>query len=231
MLPVGNQCAVCSEPGKLCAGCKNIRYCGVECQQADWKVHKLLCRTFNDARDAPSPNMVRVIEFPVNETKPKFRWMPIDFDLFCRPLEGDFFGPDKPVPSIQSINAHPKTGKLLPLTITFMFRDNLLKDGSLPNKSVYNFTNGRPLNDARGPVLFYGSIPEVEAEAGWKIFDCVDLDTIRLNVIKDWLTLGTDAAPERRAYQERNSAEATAAAVANRDSALETLRKRLEEMP
>lgn len=38
-------CVVCGEvtPVKKCSGCKQIRYCSVKCQKADWKYHKQLC--------------------------------------------------------------------------------------------------------------------------------------------------------------------------------------------
>ena len=42
------KCAVCrSSSGKmkLCAGCKDVQYCSVECQKTDWKAeHKNVCR-------------------------------------------------------------------------------------------------------------------------------------------------------------------------------------------
>ena len=39
-------CASCGERGeKKCAGCKMVRYCGVECQMKDWRLrHKQECR-------------------------------------------------------------------------------------------------------------------------------------------------------------------------------------------
>lgn len=231
MASTKGQCAVCSKPGKRCTSCENIYYCGAECQKADWKVHKLVCRIFKDARDAPGPDLVRVIEFPINEIKPKLRWMPIGGGFFPSPREDDFFGPEKQLPSTQSITTDPKTGKLLPLTITYMFRDNFLNDGSLPNKSVYHLTNGRPLNEARGPILFHGSEHENDVEAGWRVFDCIDLDTTHLNVIKDWLTFGTNWDAERRSYWERNSGEAKATAESNLRSMLEKMRKDKGKMP
>ncbi|KAF8628196.1 hypothetical protein AX15_004046 [Amanita polypyramis BW_CC] len=43
-----NACAKCRGPGEpkllLCAACKSINYCSVECQKADWKVHKKSCK-------------------------------------------------------------------------------------------------------------------------------------------------------------------------------------------
>ena len=30
--------------GKLCSGCRAVRYCGAACQKADWRAHKAACR-------------------------------------------------------------------------------------------------------------------------------------------------------------------------------------------
>ena len=30
--------------GKLCSGCRVVRYCGPACQKADWPAHKAACR-------------------------------------------------------------------------------------------------------------------------------------------------------------------------------------------
>jgi len=40
------KCARCGDRGKLkvCATCKSISYCSVECQKEDWKKHKLVCK-------------------------------------------------------------------------------------------------------------------------------------------------------------------------------------------
>lgn len=32
------------ESKKYCGGCKEVRYCSVECQRADWPSHRLLCQ-------------------------------------------------------------------------------------------------------------------------------------------------------------------------------------------
>ena len=38
-------CAFCDSPeAKLCAGCKEIRYCSLQCQKSDWKTHKADCK-------------------------------------------------------------------------------------------------------------------------------------------------------------------------------------------
>lgn len=43
--PLAKSCAVCNKLGTMraCGKCKLIRYCGKECQIADWKRHKTIC--------------------------------------------------------------------------------------------------------------------------------------------------------------------------------------------
>ena len=47
----GKHCAHCQRQGspgflfKVCAGCNDTRYCGRDCQKADWKAgHKAVCK-------------------------------------------------------------------------------------------------------------------------------------------------------------------------------------------
>ncbi|KAM0724187.1 hypothetical protein Q7P37_000069 [Cladosporium fusiforme] len=75
----GTTCPRCTdEATKTCGGCKNIRYCSIECQQADWPTHKVLCSTFKDFSDdkRPSPAMRRIVVFLPDEKKPRFMWAP-----------------------------------------------------------------------------------------------------------------------------------------------------------
>ncbi|KAI4783171.1 hypothetical protein E4T52_01960 [Aureobasidium sp. EXF-3400] len=206
MASTEGQCAGCSKPGKLCKGCLNIRYCGAECQGADWSVHKPLCRSFKDVRDAPGPDMVRVIEFPVNDINPKFRWMPIDL---CgpRPLRGDFFGSDGDIPETASFIEEPKTGKMLSLRITCETRSCFQTDDSLPNKSVHHLTNEKPRLKWAGPILFYGNVLENPEDDEDKVYECIDLDTIHLNVIKDWLSIGNYVDPVGKALMNEMKAK------------------------
>jgi hypothetical protein len=48
------QCQGCKNilglKAKKCTGCKSVRYCNVSCQKADWKNHKIICKTFNKSR-------------------------------------------------------------------------------------------------------------------------------------------------------------------------------------
>ena len=39
-----------SPRGKLCSGCRVVRYCGAACQKADWRAHKAACRELQRRR-------------------------------------------------------------------------------------------------------------------------------------------------------------------------------------
>ncbi|KAG9679127.1 hypothetical protein KCU99_g1734, partial [Aureobasidium melanogenum] len=200
MTSTNNLCAVCSKPGKLCASCENIHYCGRDCQKADWKVHKLLCRTFKDARDAPGPNMMRVIALHVSRTNPEFSWMSIKPGKVQQPVVGDYFGSHNPLLDTFSFPLDPKTGKQLPLRIVCQTRETFCIDGSLPNRSVYHLTDGSPRQKFAGPMLFFGN--SLKSHDGTTIHH-VDLDTTHLNVIKVWLSIGFYKPPNEKAYWER----------------------------
>ena len=38
------------QPGKLCSGCRVVRYCGARDQKNDWKVHKIACKAISSGK-------------------------------------------------------------------------------------------------------------------------------------------------------------------------------------
>ncbi|KAH0273913.1 hypothetical protein KCU91_g5641, partial [Aureobasidium melanogenum] len=226
MVTTEGQCAVCSKPGKLCASCENIHYCGRDCQKADWKVHKLLCRSFKDARDPPGPNMVRVIAFPEDDTNPKFLWMPIDDEEAYRsPLPGDYFHGCDPRLERASFTRDLKTDEPLLLCITIQTRAYFQVDGSLPNKSVNHLTNGKPRQKWAGPILFFGNVLETEDDDHNTIWECINLDTTHLNVIKTRLAIPDFKTPEDKAFWEEMKAKGDVFSFAEMAEALEKMAK------
>ncbi|RPD59238.1 hypothetical protein L226DRAFT_102722 [Lentinus tigrinus ALCF2SS1-7] len=69
-------CHHCGRPGteetlKRCGGCSTILYCSRECQKAEWKSHKTLCRP----RSPSGPS-------PINIGKILLEWLDIHIDSF-----------------------------------------------------------------------------------------------------------------------------------------------------
>jgi len=57
-----------ANPLKQCAKCKKAYYCSRECQKADWKSHKPVCRAVN--AEPPPPNTATAISRPYSKDKP-----------------------------------------------------------------------------------------------------------------------------------------------------------------
>ncbi|KAJ5063618.1 major facilitator superfamily domain-containing protein [Bipolaris maydis] len=69
-------CGICPNGATItCSGCDNMKYCSVTCQQRDAAQHSMLCSTFQDFQERPSPNHFRSIYFPVDELNPRFIWL------------------------------------------------------------------------------------------------------------------------------------------------------------
>ena len=55
-LPRANGCTNCGTKEvvntlKRCTGCKFVKYCNVDCQKADWKNHKSVCKTIRSGNE------------------------------------------------------------------------------------------------------------------------------------------------------------------------------------
>ncbi|KAM6508314.1 hypothetical protein FALCPG4_018187 [Fusarium falciforme] len=74
-------CTICGSPtARYCAGCRSAAYCSLECQQTDWRTHRLLCRKFpayaqDNFASQPSPNHYLAIFFPMTEKRPSLVWV------------------------------------------------------------------------------------------------------------------------------------------------------------
>jgi len=60
---------------KSCAGCKQVVYCGADCQKADWKAHKKVCKASPLANQDPS--LAQVIVLPEDSNLRAYSaWIP-----------------------------------------------------------------------------------------------------------------------------------------------------------
>lgn len=71
-------CVMCNTRtgSRQCAQCASTQYCSVECQRADWPMHKLVCKQAKTASDdsRPSESHFRVLFFPHEASQPEFCW-------------------------------------------------------------------------------------------------------------------------------------------------------------
>lgn len=74
-------CTICGSPNaRHCAVCRSAAYCSLECQQTDWRTHRLLCRKFpacaqDNFATRPSPKHYLAILFPMTEKRPSLVWV------------------------------------------------------------------------------------------------------------------------------------------------------------
>ncbi|KAH6982542.1 hypothetical protein EDB80DRAFT_768201 [Ilyonectria destructans] len=74
-------CTICGSPNaRRCVVCLSAAYCSLECQQTDWRTHRLLCRKFaacaqDNFATRPSPKHYLAILFPMTEKRPSLVWV------------------------------------------------------------------------------------------------------------------------------------------------------------
>lgn len=75
------QCTICGVfSARHCAVCRSAAYCSPECQQVDWRPHRLLCRQFKELSASsfaarPSPKHFVAVYFPMTSRKPRLVWI------------------------------------------------------------------------------------------------------------------------------------------------------------
>lgn len=105
-------CGHCGKSAsRRCGQCKDICYCTLECQQADWydrdakfkltrtlltgvcrQFHKLLCKQVDSFREKTNEAVRRAIFLPEHEDKPILLWLPVE----CAGEEGDEYVDEAP---------------------------------------------------------------------------------------------------------------------------------------
>lgn len=159
-------CPCCKEDGKLtCTGCKNIKYCSVECQQCDWPTHKLLCKTFKAYQERPSEEMRRIIVFPPDDTKPKFEWRPVQYGFQSQTVDCEEFMKIS-FPRSNEVLYHPFTMSPLGYMLQVNYDDDFMRKYSEENKSIIYATGGKRGLVWSGPVFAiagtrYSNSPEM----------------------------------------------------------------------
>ena len=74
-------CTICgSSDARRCARCHSAAYCSLECQQTDWRTHRLLCAKFSEQAQGnfanrPSPTHYLAIFFPMDKKRPSLVWI------------------------------------------------------------------------------------------------------------------------------------------------------------
>lgn len=185
-------CGMCSEigAGKPCSGCKNIRYCSVECQRNDWDIHKLVCKSYRELPPRPTGFHFLALLFPAQEPRPRFSWE-IQHPGAPIGITSQYGSPGQLV-------AYPPFfhDRRLPHVITVEHDSNPQGNRFLPtNQSIDNVIGPSSSGFLRGDVLFVAEsvikmFSRVEAGAATPEFtDLLDIDTKSIRPIIDYLNL------------------------------------------
>ncbi|KAI0854319.1 hypothetical protein F5Y00DRAFT_256812 [Daldinia vernicosa] len=204
--PTLNRCAVCWKEGsQLCASCKSCHYCSKECQKADWKSHKLLCKDMTTHSERPSPFHVRAIYFPQDKPVPQLVWVP------CVQGSEMLDELNHPNPnSVQEFIGEPANSyrarwnyfhkQSTPRIVNFHFRHNFMYDGSKLTESLYTAVakHGRGNGNViwKGPlVVFAMSVEDPPDGSDMPIYRYTDATLADFRGIID-ITLGYDKSQE-----------------------------------
>ncbi|KAF2135812.1 uncharacterized protein K452DRAFT_238674, partial [Aplosporella prunicola CBS 121167] len=164
MADAANICAMCNEPAMaVCTRCCSIKYCSKNCQKVDWPIHKPLCCAFStfgvDKR--PSEDHVIALLFPQDKTKPQLIWLhcPWQRDIEDNPTrqlpeykeligENDLIG-------VSSLQFDTLLDREIYDTISVLYRENFLADGSKFNESISHLKPAGVGHHWCGPVIAY----------------------------------------------------------------------------
>ena len=154
-------CVMCSKPAtQLCTQCRSQIYCSRQCQKSDWRVHKLLCSSYQQFQTPPHKNVRRAIVFEQSEPVVKFKWVTIETKHVDDPddpsyeeanLE-EYFGPGQKgecQPYYNNVIRDRRLQKMIELRA----REGFLTDGSPPNQAVAAVAPAVGGNVLCGPLI------------------------------------------------------------------------------
>ena len=193
--PNGTGCIICSRDLQLraCTSCGVALYCSPKCQKEDWKVHKILCATWENFKQPPAGrvDMRRVIVFEVSRPVVRFAWVPVrwiasggesydnpDISSVLEAREGGSLGGY----SMYVRNAVRNRRMKIPLLLRL--RDAALIDGSPTNSAVAKHL---PPRRAMGhsALIWKGPLVVLKSQAEPERILNVDLRDFR--DVADWL--------------------------------------------
>jgi hypothetical protein len=184
------KCIICgSANAKACSTCKSSQYCGAECQKLDRPIHKLLCKAIGDVSARPSGEHKLGILFPADSKTPRLLWvecktirLPGDENAFHIPKVEPHLGNDNPSPGRMIITSNQYRSLGIDHTVIVHCRDNFRSDGSQPNLSAIETSEGKSSVQFKGPLLALHQIGD--ANEPYAFFKDVTLEDLR--IVVDW---------------------------------------------
>ncbi|KDN60570.1 hypothetical protein CSUB01_11286 [Colletotrichum sublineola] len=156
-----------SSGARLCTGYASAAYCSLECQQTDWRPHRLLCKHFRRMGPRPSPSHCLIIYFPMEVSRPTLAWvdaslaegedshyLPVLDHLLTVPVNDRYIiGRGVQVVQGNLLRGRPTN----PCTLHVYFLDDLDIRGLVTNKALHG-TLPTLLGDTWGETIWKGPV-------------------------------------------------------------------------
>lgn len=199
----GIACPRCTDKThKICTACKSIAYCSLECQEADWPLHKILCSKFKDFSDdqRPRDDMRRVVVFHPDEDSPRLMWAPVVSPDGYEVLASDSVAITDPNGDqvkcqdlrLMRLLTNDRTGKELPHPIHMLVDDHSVGNYTCENRAVPVATERMRRYLWLGPLIAYSSkyFPENDPDEGENEEEVVKIQDLTMRDYADivaWL--------------------------------------------
>jgi hypothetical protein len=185
-------CFRCNKTSTLCcSGCKNARYCSSDCQKKDWNHHKLICKSFANLSERPTPKHFRGLMFAAHEDNPRFVRLEQKTDYHWNLDFEAVMGPDTYEYKTLDFNVYGPLRRRLSHSVALWYDENF--------RGPFNMS----LAAAQGPKVkhnWYGQLlaqgyqyEQAEGEEDGEETTMVDLDTAAITYVIDhlkWVKVG-----------------------------------------
>jgi hypothetical protein len=178
-------CFVCKQPAEQrCSTCSNARYCSNACQKHDWKMHKMLCKSFANLEPRPGPAFFRGILFPADEPLPRFVWIEYgNMENFVSMRREPFFGSS--ILGHRSNDSRPNFKRVPPHRLGIYFSDSYMFENLLATPSLKKWLGPALGQYFRGHFLAHSYENGVKLDDGDEsgIGRPCDIDTAALAIL------------------------------------------------
>jgi hypothetical protein len=188
---MSNKCALCFKlSNKTCSNCRQITYCSLPCQQADWQdTHKFVCTPKADqAKENKLDQAIKAIVFYTDGS--------IKFNNVQYTVETYDDSPAEAIPDLKKyfqgyigsnlITKHPYTPDQLENSFFIFYNDNFLNENHNPNTAIHKITQQRHGHDWRGTVVAIKIDRCITSKSDEHAF--INFDMSDVNIIKNYLT-------------------------------------------
>ncbi|KAF2004161.1 hypothetical protein P154DRAFT_531840 [Amniculicola lignicola CBS 123094] len=182
-------CLKCEKPGtKRCTRC-STQYCSDDCEANDSNIHNILCESMSDREDRPGAGFRRAVYFPVNESAPRFVWVPFneeDWAMDNHYVRQNLFH-DVEFFQYKTFDENPILKRRLGYSVFLWHDDEFKVNGQPENQALQSVSKVDLSRHWRGPLL--AVVVQVDEFGG--VTDVQDANPDVLSILADIVHLKT----------------------------------------